>query len=212
MLKELLIGITMFSNINFNNYINPAWVVHGPTLCDASETYGFLSNDNITKKYNDNSTYEGYINEERFGLYATDETGNETKIAPLSNWNDNVSLGGNGKVNVRIHQYSTLPSSVSFNDDSRKLNQLDGMLNTTFNVNVGKGKILYRSVNLNSDFYMWDGYLELTDNAILHFDKNKTVQIAIIYELKEDSDGKWYLFHSDQYYHVLGIYSFITVG
>ncbi len=211
MLKEFLIGVTLFSNVNLTNNVNPSWIVHGPLLCDASETYQFLSNNEIKKAYNDNSYYEGYINEERFGVYATDSTGSQVKISPLTSWSDSSNLGANGKTQVRIHQYSDLPSEVSFNDDSRKLNELDSSLNTDFDVKIGQGKILYSSTGLNSNFTKWDGYMDLYDNVVLNFESNRSIQIAIIYELKENSDGKWYLFHSDHYYHVLGLYSFISV-
>ena len=47
MLKGFLIGVILFSNVNLTNNINPSWIVHGPLLCDASETYQFLSNNEI---------------------------------------------------------------------------------------------------------------------------------------------------------------------
>lgn len=75
---------------------------------------------------------------------------------------------------------------------------------------VGYGKVLYRTGVIGGYYSSWN-YVDLDSmlnkNVSLTFESGYAVQIVVIYEIREKATS---IFVSHKYYHVRGIYQFMT--
>ncbi|MGN1060420.1 MAG: hypothetical protein ACI4QN_01685 [Candidatus Coproplasma sp.] len=181
------------SDLFFSNVVQPRWFVQGERIYDSDENYKTMDLSTQSWNYNLDSgiTAMPTRNEEIYFLYATDSTGSQIKLKPVTA--DTVWTNANAENNVTIlfEQVVSPPSNVSFNDDSKRLN--DGNLNEYFRVptsseKIDKGIILYRSdssiASLQSN--RWN-YMKLCAGASLSFGAPAYVEIAVLYELREFS-------------------------
>ena len=136
----------------------------------------------------------------------------ELRLEPLYTLLEPHNLTGEGRVHLRIETVSEFTSSdIARCSDTRKMKDLyDDLAISGDNTKVGYGKVMYRTGVVGGYYSSWN-YVDLNSmldgNVSLTFAEGLAVQIVVIYEVKEDATSIWV---SHKYYHVRGIYQFMT--
>ena len=191
-----------------------SWVICGnPIIADAEDNYEYKSSEMVTQAYRTSAGSVIYpINEEKYGLYAVDSVGDELRLEPLYTLNQAHNLTGDGRVHLRISTVSQFTSSdIARCNDSRKMKDLYSDLALSGDsTKVGYGKVMYRTGVVGGYYSSWS-YVDLNsmidNNVSLTFAEGLAVQIVVIYEIKEYATSIWV---PHKYYHVRGIYQFMT--
>lgn len=202
---------------NFNdkedsvNSTNIDFFTFGLPLYNASETYLPSNTTYIYPAYGSSGTItvsDRPINEEKFGFFGEDLTGEEEQLIPVSSVTSGPNVVADSFAIFTIRKIHDLPDGCSYTSDTRKMKDLYSYFDFPGNTTqVTQGKILYRTKAIGSSFYTtdsWDGYYDLYDGLRFTFGGRIVVQFAIIYEIVEP--GAWY--QISKYYHVVGLYSF----
>lgn len=143
----------------------------------------------------DNYNWKGYdsggvYNTEYFLFGGTDSTG-DTRLPVTQYANlDNIILTAEDYCNVDVSESYSLPTNVSYNNDSRKLEDVFGYGDNE-TATVSTGRIIYRQktgrygswgnwsiTNLQNYGSTWEDLANFNG-------ANKYIQITVIYELKE---------------------------
>jgi hypothetical protein len=190
--------------------ITPMWYVEQPVLSDAYEDYEFKSNDRIYSFYDENYI-EGFANnDEIYGFFGVDTTEEEVRLLPVNDLGASNNITAEGATSITVRTVSSLPYHTTVNSDTIRLNQLDSSLYINSTQQVLLGMILYRTKVSGGSWSTWNyiSVASMADTSVsLNFTAGKYVQLVIIYEVKEAAPH-WYQPH--KYYHVRGVYHFLT--
>lgn len=198
-----------------NSNVQPySWVICGnPLLGNGTESYEYTNNDMVLQSYRTSASGVVYpINEEKYGVFAVDSEDDEIRLVPIYSLDQPQDLTGDKRVHLRFETVSQFTTSdIVRYDDSRKMKDLcDKLKISNDTTKVGYGKVMYRTGKVGEYYSTWK-YIDLAglidSNLSLTFASGLAVQIVVIYEVREKATS---IFVAHKYYHMIGIYQFMT--
>lgn len=188
----------------FSDTVQPRWLVYGEPIYYVKEDYSLedvkkgenFANEKekalspVDRSYPPDgiTVNTGAINQERYFLYAKDSTGVEKKLSPVTADNAWTNEYAANSVEISFKYAVSLPSNMSFNNDSRTMKKLTADLAVPDDdTKVDTGKIMYRTAKTTEELNhaAWS-YINLqNENVVLTFEEPTQIMICIIYEIYE---------------------------